>query len=121
MVGSDRTGGQSKLNVPLGVASLHGGLALRCPVSIPKPTVPEYLMPQPTYNPVILAEMTRAAHADRPDADWHELEPMLRTQWEQVRRPVDWATARLTAATHFRLLRGLPDGAPVIAVGETTP
>jgi len=75
-------------------------------------------MSQPNHNPVILAEMTRAAHADRPDADWHELEPLLRAQWEQVSRSVDWDVARATAASHFRLMRGLPDVAPVLAPGK---
>ena len=72
-------------------------------------------MSQRPHNPVILAEMTRAAHADRPDADWHELEPYLRAQWEQVPRAATWDEARATAASHFRLMRGLPEVAPVLA------
>jgi len=77
-------------------------------------------MPSPSYNPVTLAEMTRAAHADRPDADWHELEPLLRAQWEQASRAVDWNTVREVATAHYRLLRGLPDAARVIAPREAT-
>lgn len=77
-------------------------------------------MSQHPYNPVFLAEMMRAAHADRPDADWHELEPLLRAQWEQVQRPVDWSTARESAASHFRRMRGMPDGAPVLTIGIDT-
>ncbi|MET0329362.1 MAG: hypothetical protein ABW163_11430 [Luteimonas sp.] len=71
-------------------------------------------MSQPPYNPVVLAEMTRAVHADQPDADWHELEPVLRAQWEQVPRAIDWDVARTTAASHFRTMRGQPDAAPVV-------
>lgn len=74
-------------------------------------------MSQQPYNPVFIAEMTRAAHADRPDADWHELEPMLRAQWTQVERPLDWNAVRDAAAAHYRLMRGLPDVAPVVAIG----
>ncbi|VXB71315.1 conserved hypothetical protein [Luteimonas sp. 9C] len=73
-------------------------------------------MPLPAYNPVILAEMTRAAHADLPDADWHELEPVLRAQWERMPRAIGWDTARPSAAAHFRSLRGLPDAAEVVGV-----
>lgn len=71
-------------------------------------------MSLPPYNPVVLAEMTRAVHADRPDADWHELEPVLRAQWESIPRAIDWDTARAAAASHFRTMRGLPDAAPVV-------
>jgi len=71
-------------------------------------------MSQRPYNPVILAEMTRAAHADRPDADWHELEPVLRAQWEQMPRGVEWDAARDEAAACFRLMHGLPDAAPIV-------
>lgn len=73
------------------------------------------------YNPVTLAEMTRAAQADRPDADWHELEPMLRAQWDQAPRAVDWEDVRDVAASHYRLMRGLPDVAPVVAFGTDAP
>lgn len=76
-------------------------------------------MSQPSHNPLILAEMTRAVHADRPDADWHEVEPLLRAQWEQIPRAIDWDTARATAASHFRTMRGLPDAAPVVGLAPT--
>ena len=71
-------------------------------------------MSQPAYNPVILAEMTRAVQAELPDADWHELEPVLRAQWERIPRTIEWDTARPSAAAHFRSMRGLPDAAPVL-------
>jgi len=71
-------------------------------------------MSHPSYNPVVLAEMIRAVHADRPDADWHELEPVLRAQWQQIPSASDWDVARATAASHFRTLLGLPDAAPVV-------
>lgn len=73
-------------------------------------------MSLPSCNPLVLAEMTLAAHADRPDADWHELEPVLRAQWEQIPRAIDWDTARAAAASHFRTMRGLPDAAPVVGL-----
>lgn len=69
------------------------------------------------HNPMVLAEMTRAVQSDQPDADWHELEPILRAQWQQVPRAIDWDVARATAASHFRMLRGLPDAAPVVGPG----
>ncbi|MCD9097021.1 hypothetical protein LU699_15245 [Luteimonas fraxinea] len=77
-------------------------------------------MSQLAYNPVVLAEMTRAVHADRPDADWHELEPVLRAQWEQMPRAIAWDTAREAAAAHFRSMRGLPDAAPVVGLEQLT-
>ena len=76
-------------------------------------------MSQRPYNPVVLAEMTRAAQTERPDADWHELEPVLRAQWQQAPRAVDWEQVRDVAASHYRLGRGIPDVAPVVAVGST--
>lgn len=75
-------------------------------------------MPQLSHNPLVLAELTRAVHADRPDADWHELEPVLRAQWEQVPRAIDWDIARAMAASHFRSMRGLPDAAPVVGLQD---
>lgn len=74
-------------------------------------------MSQRPYNPVVLAEMTRAVHAEQPDADWHELEPVLRAQWEQVPRIVDWEHVRDVAASHYRLSHGMPDVAPVVTIG----
>ncbi|MDR7192675.1 hypothetical protein [Luteimonas terrae] len=76
-------------------------------------------MSQLPYNPVVLAEMTRAAHADRPGADWHELEPVLRAQWERIPRAVEWDQARPEAAAHFRTMCGLPDAAPVVGFQAT--
>ncbi|MDR6992497.1 hypothetical protein [Luteimonas sp. 3794] len=76
-------------------------------------------MSQSPYNPVILAEMTRAARADSPDADWHELEPLLRAQWERIPRTVAWEMARPEAASHFRTMCGLPDAAPVVGLGSS--
>ncbi|MFL6585722.1 MAG: hypothetical protein ACJ8GV_02410 [Luteimonas sp.] len=73
-------------------------------------------MSQLSYNPVVLAEMTRAVQAEQPDADWHELEPVLRAQWEQVPRGIGWDAAREDAAAHFRTMRGLPDAAPVVGI-----
>ncbi|MGO3128321.1 MAG: hypothetical protein ACTIJY_09665 [Luteimonas sp.] len=60
-------------------------------------------MSLPSYNLVVLAGMTRAVHADQPDADWRELEPVLRAQWEQIPRAMGRDAAR-----------GLPDAAPAI-------
>jgi len=74
-------------------------------------------MPQRPYNPVVLAEMTRAVQAERPDADWHELEPLLRAAWEQVPRMSDWEHVRDIAAAHYRFGRGIPDAAPVVSIG----
>ena len=74
-------------------------------------------MSQRPYNPVVLAEMTRAIQMGRPDADWHELEPLLRATWQQVPRVLDWEHVRDAAAAHYRLGRGIPDAAPVVAIG----
>lgn len=74
-------------------------------------------MSQRPYNPVVLAEMTRAVQAEHPDADWHELEPVLRAQWEHVPRIADWEHVRDVAASHYRLGHGIPDVAPVVTIG----
>jgi hypothetical protein len=60
-------------------------------------------MSLPFYNLVVLAGMTRAVHADQPDADWRELEPVLRAQREQIRRAMDRNAAR-----------GLADAVPLV-------
>lgn len=75
-------------------------------------------MPQRPYNPIVLAEMMRAAQAERPDADWHELEQDLRAQWERVPRRVEWSHVRDAAASYYRFGRGIPDVAPVVALGS---
>ncbi|ATD67331.1 hypothetical protein CNR27_07680 [Luteimonas chenhongjianii] len=74
-------------------------------------------MSQRPYNPMVLAEMTRAVQAERPDADWHELEPLLRAAWERVPRMSDWEHVRDIAAAHYRLGLGIPDAAPVVTIG----
>ena len=72
-------------------------------------------MPQPHFNAVLLAELVRALQAEHRDADWHELEPLLRAHWERFPRDVGWQDARDTAAACFRAALGVPDAAPVVS------
>ncbi|ASR44154.1 hypothetical protein BEN78_13005 [Xanthomonas citri pv. mangiferaeindicae] len=51
---------------------------------------------------VILAELARATRAGHPDADWHEVEPLMRQVWESASRGASWEQVRPQAATHWR-------------------
>lgn len=51
---------------------------------------------------VILAELARATRAGHPDADWHEVEPLMRQVWESAPRGASWEQVRPQAATHWR-------------------
>ncbi|KLJ01339.1 hypothetical protein [Luteimonas sp. FCS-9] len=51
---------------------------------------------------VILAELARATRAGHPDADWHEVEPLMREVWESATRGANWEQVRPQAATHWR-------------------
>ncbi|UNK43699.1 hypothetical protein MNO14_06425 [Luteimonas sp. S4-F44] len=51
---------------------------------------------------VILAELARATRAGHPDADWHEVEPLMREVWESASRGASWEQVRPQAATHWR-------------------
>lgn len=59
-------------------------------------------MQHPSHHHVILAEMTRAFRAGQPDADWHEVEPDMRAQWEHAPRGCAWSEVRGEAARHWR-------------------
>ncbi len=63
---------------------------------------------------VILAEMARAARAGHPEADWHEIEPMLRRIWNHAPRRASWEHVRGEAALLWRFGTAQPPIAPVI-------
>ena len=62
---------------------------------------------------VILAEMARAIRVGQPDADWHEVEPGLRSLWEHAPRSSSWSEVREDAARYWRFGESLPPCAVV--------
>lgn len=68
---------------------------------------------------VILAEMARAVRIDHPDADWHEVEPLLRRIWNHAPRQPAWDEVRSQAAHHWRFGCPLPPLAAVVIEPQT--
>lgn len=89
----------------------------------PSLTLPALLrcapMNRDVRNQVILAEMARATRATHPDADWHEVEPVLRDIWDHAPRRAGWDAVRGDAALHWRFGAALPPSAAVIEPSST--
>lgn len=64
---------------------------------------------------VILAELARATRAGHPDADWHEVEPLMREVWESASRGASWEQVWSVAATHWRAGNQYPCPAVVLS------